>query len=685
MPKDSQEELHVLVVEDNADDMVYLEHHLSRIKGRKVIIEFCLSLSEGLKLISRGWADIVFLDLSLSDSWGIETVRKVHRHDPSLPIVILTGTDDDDIALEAINAGAQDYLVKGQLNPSLLGRSINYAIQRQRSVADSQWYSAVIENSNYAVVGTSLENNIISWNRGAEKMFGYQASEVMGQSINMLMPEDDLLRDFWMALYKNKYDHSLDYAESTGRTKDGRNIIISLSASPIKDTDGVTSAISVFLKDITEEKHLGKALRESNSRLDFALKAAKLGQWNWDLHDNTVSWNSGMYELFGVHSDRFIPTLKSFFECVHPDDRKIVIRTLKLKALFDFDLRIVWTDGSVHHITLKGDVLRDASGRSRQVSGVCFDISERKATERALRDSEHRLRLALESAKMGVWDWNLEGATVSRSPLHDYIYGYEDTLPDWSYEKFLTRVLPDDLPYVQKVIDKGVAEGNFNLECRIIHAGDQSVRWVAIRGETSENDSGKPTRIIGTIKDITESKRLEQLALESQEKREQTLRAIVQHAPIGIVILDSELKIMDTNASFNSMIGQDSSRMINQPIAVLIPHDEIRAAKLQTKQGKPVRIARLEMSCPHQPAGYKNYWDVSLWPILRGGDIFSGAVLQIIDCTQTVLLERQRDDFVASVAHDIKNPLVGASRILDMMCSSAIPPGQICELHWCFA
>jgi signal transduction histidine kinase len=120
----------VLLIEDNPGDARLIREYLGEIPGKAFEMDWVDRLSEGLKHIDG--KDAALLDLTLPDSMGLETFKRVHAQAPALPIIVFTGNDDDSLALKALQDGAQDYLVKGQVNGQLLARSIQYAIERKR-------------------------------------------------------------------------------------------------------------------------------------------------------------------------------------------------------------------------------------------------------------------------------------------------------------------------------------------------------------------------------------------------------------------------------------------------------------------------------------------------------------------------------------------------------------------------
>jgi len=124
--------MRVLLIEDNPGDARLIRETLAAVDHTRFELTHADCLTTGLMHLAQGGMDIVLLDLTLPDSQGLETLVKTHTHLPDMPIVVLTGLEDETLAVEAVQAGAQDYLVKGQANGQLLTRALRYAIERQR-------------------------------------------------------------------------------------------------------------------------------------------------------------------------------------------------------------------------------------------------------------------------------------------------------------------------------------------------------------------------------------------------------------------------------------------------------------------------------------------------------------------------------------------------------------------------
>src|SRR6202166_3093600 len=124
--------LHVLLVEDNAGDVRLLREMFSKEKPGSFELTHLIRMSEAEIHLAKGGVDIVLLDMGLPDGHGLDTVRRAHAAAPGVPLIILTGLDDEALAPEAMMHGAQDYMIKGQIESRALPRALRHAIERHR-------------------------------------------------------------------------------------------------------------------------------------------------------------------------------------------------------------------------------------------------------------------------------------------------------------------------------------------------------------------------------------------------------------------------------------------------------------------------------------------------------------------------------------------------------------------------
>ncbi len=157
-------QIKILLIEDNPGDTRLIEEMLSEVSGTLFDVENADRLSDGLTRIQKGGIDAVLLDLGLPDSAGLDTFEKVHDQAPELPIVMLTGLDDTELALEGMRMGAQDYLVKGRADGDLLARTLRYAIERKAAEARIEHLNSVlkaIRNVNQLIVAETERGSLL--------------------------------------------------------------------------------------------------------------------------------------------------------------------------------------------------------------------------------------------------------------------------------------------------------------------------------------------------------------------------------------------------------------------------------------------------------------------------------------------------------------------------------------------
>lgn len=153
--------------------------------------------------------------------------------------------------------------------------------------------------------------------------------------------------------------------------------------------------------------------------------------------------------------------------------------------------------------------MRNAEGTVSGILVFAYEVTELIQARQLVENSEENLRLALEAGKMGTWNLDLLTDTSTRSLQHDQLFGYDELLPAWGYEKFLEHVLPEDRQIVIENHKQGEQKGAFYFEARIIRT-DRQIRWAASKGQYFFDEHGKPVRMAGVVMDITDKKKAEE-------------------------------------------------------------------------------------------------------------------------------------------------------------------------------
>jgi PAS domain S-box-containing protein len=257
------------------------------------------------------------------------------------------------------------------------------------------WLSAIIESADDAVISKSLEGVIMSWNSGAQRIFGYTPDEVVGKHISVLIPEDHLDEEPAI-LARLRAGERIEHYETIRRRKDGALLDISLTVSPIFGPGGRIVGASKIARDITEQRRAQRELDEAAERLNLALAAARLGDWSWDAATDVVTMSDTAAQIFDIPPGQQM-TWAELRGLLHVDDRErarvAVERAAAEHSDYDIEYRVVSPNGGgeMRWVLAKGRALYDAAGRVSGMLGVVQDTTGRKLIEQALREQTEAL------------------------------------------------------------------------------------------------------------------------------------------------------------------------------------------------------------------------------------------------------------------------------------------------------
>jgi len=236
----------------------------------------------------------------------------------------------------------------------------------------------------------------------------------------------------------------------------------------------------------------------------------------------------------------------------------------------------------------------------RRWQAIVRDISEQKRAEANLKEGEQRLNLALDSSGIGMWDLDLLTDTAVRSLRHDQIFGYASPVPAWGMAIFFTHVVPEDREVAKRAFETAFKTGNFEMECRIFWA-DTSIHWISARGRVYRNDQGEPVRMMGTVADITERKRIE----DELKEVNAYLDAIIENIPLMLFIKDStSLRFLRFNHAGENLLGWPRERFLGKTDYDCWPREQaaffVEKDRETLTSGKVVDIAEEPIQTPHQ-------------------------------------------------------------------------------------
>jgi len=272
-------------------------------------------------------------------------------------------------------------------------------------------------------------------------------------------------------------------------------------------------AIQVIVRDIRERKRREALLRESEERLSLAFAGAREGVWDWNLETGAVVYSPRWKEMLGYADDEVEPNVRAWEQLLHPEDRPraeaLNDAVTRGQRTYEEEFRLRHKNG--HYITVltRGlPIRREGTGPVVRIVGTHLDITERKRTELALRESEERLTLAFAGAQEGIWDWNLETDSVVYSSRWKQMLGYADDEIEPHISAWERLVHPDDRAAADRA-HESVARGQqtYEAEFRLRHKEGHYIH-VLSRGFPVRREPGGPViRIVGTHFDLTERKK----------------------------------------------------------------------------------------------------------------------------------------------------------------------------------
>jgi PAS domain S-box-containing protein len=291
------------------------------------------------------------------------------------------------------------------------------------------------------------------------------------------------------------------------------DMLISAKHHPNGEIVGVAGAAL----DITERKQAEEAVKRSEQLLSDFFENAAVGL-HWVGPDGTIlRANRAELELLGYSAAEYIGHNITEFHADPPVIQEILARLQCGQTLHNHEARLRCKDGSIRQVLISSNVLRE---NGEFIHTRCFtrDVTQQKLAEQALRESQERLRLALEAGNMGTWEWNISSGRVIWSPSLERMHGLAPGSFDGSFEAFQQAMHPKDRHRVLDTLRAALEQGsNYHLEYCIVRP-DQEVRWVEARGQVFRDAEGKPQSMTGVCIDITARKQSEAALLESEER-----------------------------------------------------------------------------------------------------------------------------------------------------------------------
>lgn len=501
--------------------------------------------------------------------------------------------------------------------------------ERKKAEEYRRQLASIVESSNDAIISETLDGIITSWNKGAEKIYGYLEGEVLGKNISILTPSNNG-NDNPLILQRILQDETLSNYETTHIRKDQKKINVSLTASPIKNDSGEIAGASVISRDITDHKTMERQIILSNSvmrlfwevtnKKDYLERALSLIH-DWcececagirivDKTTNTIPYlaTRGFTEEFVKQESRlsldhdqcactriimnvpetqdyaavteggsfYLTQSAAFVGQLDPSQlsrfRGVCVKS-GFQTIIIIPIRHQQTVLGAIHITDRREVAL-SSREVETLESVAELIGQgvyRFEIEEKISASQRRLAEAQKIAHLGNWVWHIQTGELSWSDEVYHIFGLTPGEYELNFKAFLDKVYQEDREQVQRSIDEALAEKKAcSIDFRVLYQ-DGTIRYVHAQGEVTCDTDGNPANMAGTIQDISEIKRIEEelraLSRRLVEVQENERRTMARelHDEIGQSL--TALKILLAQAT--RMAGRDNTSVLNEAKSVV--------------------------------------------------------------------------------------------------------------------
>jgi PAS domain S-box-containing protein len=409
-------------------------------------------------------------------------------------------------------------------------------------------------------------------------------------------PQDRL--QFWKTVHEAMHNRKPYIAEFRIVRPDGVVRWVSARGTFYYSVDGEAERMVGVAVDITERKVVEQTLLQKEFELREAQRLAGVGSWHWEPETDTVTWSDELYRIAG--RDPRLPAV-SYAEhntLYTPESwvrlRLAVEEALRTGTPYELELEMIRPDGTTRWLIARGETQRDAGGRIVSLRGTTQDVTERRRSLAALRESEERLRLAAQAGRMYAYEWDRASDIIVRSAESKHILGLGSEPKVTTCQQMLSMVHPDDREKVSGATQACTPE---NPNCRIkyrIHRPDGSVIWVEKNAHAFFDAKGAMIRMVGMVADITERKVAEealstvnQRLIEAQEN-ERARIARDLHDDIGqrIAVLSftlEQIKLIasDSNPEVRTRLNELRNQLLDISAAIHGMSHQLHSASLR--------------------------------------------------------------------------------------------------------
>jgi PAS domain S-box-containing protein len=452
----------------------------------------------------------------------------------------------------------------------LLHAEISEREQTEQDLRENQQKLAgILDNADEAIITIDEQQQIQLFNQGAERIFGYQAQEIMGQPLDILLPKTfRQVHRHHIHLFAQLTKNSRKMAERNtnvyGRRKDGHEFPAEASVAKLQTNSGML--FTVMLKDISERQQTLEKLQTSQALLAKAEKIAKIGSWEYDHETNQKSWSEELFHILGFAQQYpVLPSCAEILARIHSEDLLLVKKTLRAGHVqgqsWELNYRLLLPDGTIKYIESRGEPTVNSEGKVLKVLETIMDISDRIEAEKSLQRSEEQLKLITDALPVLIAYIDHEQRYIYNNRTYETWYGksrsslqgkaIKELVGEKNYQKML--------PYIKTALGGKTV----TFESQPI-ADNGSSYWMNATYIPDFDSHGKIKGFFSMIEDITERKAVEQMKSEFISIASHEMRTPLTsiHGVVKLLCAGRLGELSESGAKMADMALRNSDRLV---------------------------------------------------------------------------------------------------------------------------
>jgi len=551
--------LRILILEDLPTDT---ELVINELQEAELLYELfiCRSDRDLLDRLKISEPDIILTPYSLEFTNAVKALKLFRGNNCTAPVILLAQDLSEDIAIELLKTGIEDYVLRSTLRR--LPIAIKKALYKQHKGDELRVSKNMVRASQASLINmvrnmpmavamfdTEMRYLVVSdlW----LKTEGYNEKDLIGKSHYEVVAN---LPERW----KNTHSECLKgaiKAEDQERivSADGSVSYLRWKINPWYSPEGKIGGIVLFTEDVTAKVVSEEKIRSSEKSLRMAMIVAKIGTFQVNLKTEELIWSEELFELAGIE-DRHV-TNEIFIALIHPEDRERALEQIRSRRETGkpevISYRVETSIGELKYVETRANVICDDRGDAAMLFGTAQDVTGQKLLEQEITQKETRLRMAVDAAKLGVWEWHVENGTLSCDDRCKEIIGH----PDMSInrpEDLFTIVVPDNVEAAQRAfVERSEKRTDLDVDMRTI-SSDGSIKQFNLKGEFRDSEHGSASVMYGVVRDRTDSLR----AQKKLADKEEVFRQLTEHITEVFYLTDIPTnKVLYVSETFEEVYG----------------------------------------------------------------------------------------------------------------------------------